>query len=243
MGGWGTMVLDLLRVDTCSGRRPSSLNFYFQRLPWKLGHCLRRGQRRFWREHLRCNPLWEPQESVNWLLLGPLWGRPAPCSRARKLLPEFLQISFWLPRPKLRRPFSPNSLHCVLMMIQLVVHNARCRVVLKRRSKKPMMRLPSFALLARVSEERYSSELIFRFSKTKNIQLHISGKRTTNHEFVPWKLLSYVLFYQLAFMNLSTCYDAQRFGSSLNPMQFDNKQTMQFEPRVETVPSWWSTEA
>ena len=130
----------------------------------------------------------------------------ATCSRARKLLPEFLQISFWLPRPKLRRPFSPNSLHCVLMMIQLVVHNARCRVVLKRRSKKPMMRLPSFVLLARVSEERYSSELIFRFSKTQNIQLHISGKRTTNHEFVPWKLLSYVLFYQLAFMNLSTCY-------------------------------------
>ena len=36
-----------------TGRRPSSLNFYFQRLPWKLGHCLRRGRApppRFWRQ-------------------------------------------------------------------------------------------------------------------------------------------------------------------------------------------------
>ena len=99
-----------------SGRRPSSLNFYFQRLPWKLGHCLRRGQRRFWREQLWTKAA--AKESVNWLL-GPEWGALA----ARKLLPsEFLQISFWLPRPGLRCwPFSPNLLHCVLMMIQLAV--------------------------------------------------------------------------------------------------------------------------
>ena len=83
-----------------SGRRPSSLNFYFQRLPWKLGHCLRRGQRRFWREQLWTKAA--AKESVNWLL-GPEWGALA----ARKLLPsEFLQISFWLPRPELRSGLS-----------------------------------------------------------------------------------------------------------------------------------------
>ena len=53
------------------------------------------------------------QQSVNWLL-GPRWGRPScPSSRARKLLlPEFLQISFWLPRPKLR-PGHSHLIRCI----------------------------------------------------------------------------------------------------------------------------------